>query len=438
MTTPILGIKEMTGSQLNQYITANEAVRALEASGNDFFVVDLSALDVTLTAEQFCGAVYFISSGNAVARSMIVPQSKRAFYVKNSGTFDLTVSRGTSNIILAVNEAGLFYTDGTPNGISKIGGGSGGVTGFTSGTNSTSPNDTVPAVYLAPDDPSANVDIVLAIKGAGALCLDVPDGTAAGGNKRGANAIDLQSVRSTASQVASGGGSINIGQYCTASGPQSISVGYECLGSGYYDIAIGGTCTATGNYGVSIGYSNDVTASFAAAIGANSVASAEASMAIGRFAITGPIIGNHVESNGRFSSAGDSQKGTLIYRRGTSDDTPTVLTTNDSGGSATNQKTLLDNSTVAFHGKITGRHASSGDCACWEFSGSIKRGAGAGTTAMLSAVTPVSIGADSGASSWLVGVSADTTNGCLRIEVTGETGKSIRWMCVLESGDLVW
>ena len=54
--------------------------------------------------------------------------------------------------------------------------------------------------------------------------LAVPDNLATGGNKRGANAIDLQTLRSVATQVANGSQSTLLGAYNTASGVQSTAL----------------------------------------------------------------------------------------------------------------------------------------------------------------------------------------------------------------------
>jgi hypothetical protein len=61
---------------------------------------------------------------------------------------------------------------------------------------------------------AANVNAAIIPKGTGAILVDMPDGTATGGNARGANAVDLQHSRSAATQVASGatsaiGGGLN-------------------------------------------------------------------------------------------------------------------------------------------------------------------------------------------------------------------------------------
>lgn len=129
MTTPILKITEAANGQVDQYLTYNEALRALESSTNNFYVVDMSSSDVTLTDAAnvnpalnyiFSRNQVFRTSGNTVARVLTVPQSKRLFMVQNSGTFALTVKRGTAEITVAAAVSAIFYCDGTANGLIAI------------------------------------------------------------------------------------------------------------------------------------------------------------------------------------------------------------------------------------------------------------------------------------------------------------------------------
>ncbi|MCK9468473.1 MAG: hypothetical protein M0Q49_03555 [Porticoccaceae bacterium] len=126
MTTPILGIPELADGQIDQFATANEAFRALEAAGNDFRAADLSSGNVTLTAAQFAGDVLIRCSGNTVARTLTVPAAKRLFAVHNGGSWPLTVARGSTSISVPAGEARLLYADGTASGLMSVAGGGGG------------------------------------------------------------------------------------------------------------------------------------------------------------------------------------------------------------------------------------------------------------------------------------------------------------------------
>lgn len=117
MTTPILAIPELSDGQINQYLTCNEAMRALESSANDFFSADLSSADKALSALEFSRSLFFVVSGNTVARSLTVPAIKRFFAVRNAGTFALSVVRGSTTININPEDIALFFCDGTTNGL---------------------------------------------------------------------------------------------------------------------------------------------------------------------------------------------------------------------------------------------------------------------------------------------------------------------------------
>lgn len=95
-------------------------------------------------------------------------------------------------------------------------------TGMTFSTSST-PQATS---NIAASGGTSNQGIAICPKGSGGILLNIPDGAAAGGDVRGSYSIDLQSLRSSASNVASGsysnifGGSNN-----TVSGSYSVAIG---------------------------------------------------------------------------------------------------------------------------------------------------------------------------------------------------------------------
>lgn len=103
----------------------------------------------------------------------------------------------------------------------------------------------------------ANMNLVLSPRGTGALIAGpVPDGTAVGGNARGQYAIDLQTYRTAATQVASGVNSVVIGINSTASSNHGIAIGNTAVSTGGGNgrsIAIGMQATASGEYAIAIG-----------------------------------------------------------------------------------------------------------------------------------------------------------------------------------------
>ncbi|MFN8358869.1 MAG: hypothetical protein U0264_03045 [Candidatus Kapaibacterium sp.] len=133
---------------------------------------------------------------------------------------------------------------------------SGGLTHFTESANTAAPNNGVPVVQLLATNASTDVDVALTPKGIGALTGHVADNTSAGGNKRGANAIDWQTTRSNATQVASGqnatigGGSGNTSSnlYTTVSGgEQNVASGVQStVSGGFFNVASGERSTVSG------------------------------------------------------------------------------------------------------------------------------------------------------------------------------------------------
>lgn len=92
-----------------------------------------------------------------------------------------------------------------------------------------------------------------------------------------------------------------------------------------------------------------------------------------------------------------------------------------------NRLTLGNNSTWAFKALIVARRTDAdGECATYEVTGCIERNANAAATSLVGSVTKTVVAEDTAA--WDVTVTADTTNGSLKIEVTGETSKTIRWV----------
>lgn len=146
-----------------------------------------------------------------------------------------------------------------------------------------SPNNTVNHASIQAIGATTNVSVSIVPKGTGAFCLAVPDGTATGGNARGANAIDLQTARNSAAQVASGSGSIAIGTSCQASAVNCIAIGRASATAGS-SLAIGTDgATANGSGSVAIGFSG-VTASGSSAVAigsAGATATANCSIALG-------------------------------------------------------------------------------------------------------------------------------------------------------------
>jgi len=127
-----------------------------------------------------------------------------------------------------------------------------GLTYFTEAQSTAAPNATVPVDSLTALAATANADIALVPKGAGAFTLAVADNTITGGNKRGTNAIDLQTTRTNADQVASGNNSVVIGANSKASANQGVAIGTSALASGA-GVALNSNGNITGSPAIASG-----------------------------------------------------------------------------------------------------------------------------------------------------------------------------------------
>lgn len=133
---------------------------------------------------------------------------------------------------------------------------------------------------------------------------------------------------------------------------------------------------------------------------------------------------------------GVTQSATLLLGRQTTDATPTVLASSAASPNQTNQVTLPNNGAYGFTGEVIAGVTGGGNTARWEIKGAIKRGASAGTTTMVGTPTVTMTHNDAGASGWAVAVTADTTYGCIKVQVTGQAGTTIRWVCKINTTEM--
>ncbi len=345
-----------------------------------------------------------------------------------------------------------------------------------------SPNATVPVAIIGVTttgiSTETNIDVVLLAKGTGATLAQVPDGTVAGGDKRGQYATDLQKFRGSASHIASGNyATIAGGSYNVASGTASAALGGEGnQATSIYSTVVGGlNNTASSSYSfVGGGRSNTAqTDTHAVVCGGNSntasganacVASGESNTASGRSTFIGgggvhiasgsysavmggasgntrSIVGYHVfpACNQPVSSAaGSTQSALLLLARQTTDATATVLASNNQPGTTNNQVILPNNSAYFFKGSCIAGVTGAGNTKAWEFKGAIKRGANAAATSIVGSVIKDVIASDAGASTWDITITADTTNGGIKVEVTGQASTTIRWVCKIETTEMTY
>ena len=138
------------------------------------------------------------------------------------------------------------------------------------------------------------------------------------------------------------------------------------------------------------------------------------------------------------ATSGINQSALLVLARQTTDATATVLTSDTTAAGTTNQVILPANSAYSFRATIIAGVTGAGNTASWILQGAIKRGSGVGTTAIVGTVNSILLAQDSGASTWAVSATADTTNGGLAITVTGQASTTIRWVCKVETTEMTY
>ena len=270
-----------------------------------------------------------------------------------------------------------------------------------------------------------NSSLVLQPKGTGSLMAQKPDGTSTGGNARGVNAVDWQTVRNNANQVASGARSIVLGgDKNRASGTTSIAGGIQCIASSESSIALGNINTASGTHSMCAGGdTNTASGSWAICLGSGqSTASAAASFVLGgdyTLADRSFLVAN---SSGRFAANGDAQWLHVVLRARTTTNTAVEL---QAGGFSAASAALSIPSGKVISGivNIHGVRSDGSAVAHYIRQFSVKNVAGT-SSANYAAVT---IGTDLAAGTSITFNDPDTNGDRLSISVTGVASQTWRW-----------
>ena len=262
-------------------------------------------------------------------------------------------------------------------------------------------------------------------------------GTASGRNTAsGAWSSVVGGTRNTASGIASfvgGGGADGIGNYYgnVASGTLSvIGGGWNNQATNSWASILGGQSNvSSGPYSVVTGGSENVNNSTYGVVNG------------GQYGTTRSITGLNVSpaSTSPISGTlGISQSALLVLARQTTDATPTVLRSDSNAASTTNQVILPNNSAYFFTGEVVAGVTGGGNTKGWTIEGVIKRGANAASTALVGTPTVTSTYADAGASTWVIAVTADTTNGGLAVTFTGQAATTIRTVAKISTVEMTF
>lgn len=274
-----------------------------------------------------------------------------------------------------------------------------------------------------------NAGIAIVPNGTGALMLSIPDGTTTGGNARGPYSIDLQTARSSATQVASGSTSIVIGQSNTASTTSTNAIGTGNNVSGQNSSAMGTQNSVAGINGFATGYNNHVNGDNSAAFGTTNYAYGSNSYVFGNAGDDRGTYAAFVFSGGN----GRAQVEEYIFQGYVGGgDTPFVLTTNGSGPNIHNVGTLGVNCSEIFYIELIVNDRGNGAAVytmgpglAWRGGGNMTMGTGNPTFIL---------GPTAGSLTWCVmstlpTITADTTNQGYTITITPNTGNPALLVC---------
>jgi hypothetical protein len=225
-------------------------------------------------------------------------------------------------------------------------------------------------------------------------------------------------------------------------GNQATGIASFVGGGGFYGTG-GNSNVASGIGSVVVGgWGNQVTNTGGAVLGgAYNIATGQyGSILSGQLGASRSLLGYSVFSavNPFSSTQGGSQAGIIIIAKQTTDATPSVLTSDATAGSAINQVILPNNSAYYFRGEVISGITGGGNTKGWFIEGVIKRGANAASTALVGTPTVTSSYADAGASTWVIAVTADTTNGGLAVTFTGQAATTIRCVAQIRTTEMTF
>jgi hypothetical protein len=277
----------------------------------------------------------------------------------------------------------------------------------------------------------SNLALILSPTGTGFISSQIPDGTTAGGNLRGNNAVDFTYSRGAAADVASGAGAVAF-QKSRCTGTDAFSLG-NGTASGTNSFAAGqATPSASGILAFTFGYSSTASGNYSFALGLFATAAGVGAWAAGERA-NAPLHGQFSESAGPFASTGDAQRSRLMARRSTTDATPSNLFLD---GSSARVLVPANSSGVAMITVVARTNTAGDQHMTWRRRVNWERGVAVGTVS----VDVETMGTDRGYTggawgagpAWTLAITADTTNGAINIIGTGAAATNIRWVADIE------
>lgn len=256
-----------------------------------------------------------------------------------------------------------------------------------------------------------NLSVRIMPVGTGAFYLDNAGQTE--GNARGSYAVDLQMYRGAANMVASGAYSFAANGYNIVSGDYASGFGAANTVSGAKSVVFGGQTSVSGDYSCAVGQGCSAAGAYALASG---------------YAASAYLYGQRAFANN--AAGGFGQESRLS------------MTVTSSGANQTNlwlnglsvRSVIPANTSWTFYIQITARSTDAGtgdeESAAYEIKGLIERDNSAAATRLVGTPVVTELAEDDAA--WTVSVSADTTNGALQINVTGNNETAVRWVATVQ------
>jgi hypothetical protein len=296
-----------------------------------------------------------------------------------------------------------------------------------------------------------NSALVLSPKGTGALLASKPNGAASGGNARGANAIDLQTSRANAAQVASGATSVICGganntasaQRAVVCGGASNSATSESafVGGGELNVAgsawgvvLGGYDNATSGAGggqvIAGGYYNRSSGGTAFLGGGDSNQNTGVNSGIlGGANALADRRGMQAHASGQFAAKGDAQRARFVLRCKTTTNTGVEMALDGS----TTYLGIPSGKIIACTINITGTKSDGSAVAHYLRQYCVKNVGGTSSEVY----APVTIGTDNAAGT-TIALSANNTDDTLRILVTGVASETWRWVASVDAVEVAY
>jgi hypothetical protein len=294
-------------------------------------------------------------------------------------------------------------------------------------------------VAISQNTTETNSALVFTPKGTGAFILGPkPDGTVVGGNARGANAVDLQTKRLAANNVASGAGAVAIGESNVSSATNSVAIGVENIASSNYAtcFGVGNTASTGAQSSVLGGRSNIANANGSVVVGGGTFA--VGNQASGEYSVT--LAGRRAladrsamlaQANGSFSAAGDAQRARFVMRNKTTTNSAVELFLD--GSSA--RLTIPSGKVLGLTINITGISSTGAAVAHYMRQYALKNVSGTCTEVY----APVTIGTDNAAGT-SIALSAYDVGAveALRVEVTGTASTIWRWVASVDAVEIAF